>query len=50
MRYVVRFNNGAWKVLDLIEYRDVGVFWLRKTASECCEEANLEHLAARRRN
>lgn len=45
MRYTVRWTNGYWRVLDLHEYLEVGVFGLRKLADEACTEFNLEELA-----
>ena len=31
-RYVVRFTNGYWRVLDLNTYYEVGMFGLKKEA------------------
>jgi hypothetical protein len=45
MRYVVRWSNGLWRVLDLHEYVEVGVFGMKKTADQAAEEANLEEFA-----
>lgn len=45
MRYVVRFNNGYWKVRDLLEYTDAGIFGLQKLADQACDEWNIEELA-----
>jgi hypothetical protein len=45
MRYTTRFNNGYWKVLDLHEYRDVGIFGLHKLALEACDAFNLDEAA-----
>jgi hypothetical protein len=45
MRYVVRFTNGYWRVLDLHEYVEVGMFGMKKTADQAAEEFNLEEFA-----
>lgn len=46
MRYVVRFVNGYWRVLDLHQYVEVGMFGLQKLADKAAEEANLDEFAA----
>lgn len=46
MRYVVRWHMGYWRVLDLNEYVEVGMFGLQKLAEQAAEDANLEEFAA----
>lgn len=32
MRYTTKFTNGFWKAFDTQEYKDVGIFLLKKEA------------------
>lgn len=40
-RYVVKFNNGYWKVFDKELYQDVSLEYLKKDAIEKTNRLNL---------
>lgn len=40
MKYVVKFNNGYWKVFDTVEYKDVQLCYLRKEANDLAGKLN----------
>lgn len=37
MRYVVKFNNGFWKVFDTVQFKDVARCRSRKEADEAAK-------------
>ena len=39
-RYIVKFNNGFWKVFDTEKYEDVSVEYLRKDAKQKVKTLN----------
>lgn len=40
MKYVVKWNNGFYKVFDMQEYRDVSMYGLRTDAEKACFRMN----------
>jgi hypothetical protein len=44
MRYEVRRNNGAWKVIDLLRYEDIACFDQQGRADEYCAASNASEL------
>ena len=39
-RFVVKWNNGAWKIFDQVEFRDVRMVGLQVDAIELAAEFN----------
>jgi hypothetical protein len=44
MRYVVKFNNGAWKVFDTRRYDDAAICGLESVAKDLADNMNLDEL------
>lgn len=40
MRYAVKFNNGAWKTFDSVNYTDVGIHGLKREAQDYVDYLN----------
>ncbi len=40
MRYIVKFTNGYWKTFDTEEYKDSGMFMLKKDAVQAAKNLN----------
>lgn len=47
MQFIARFVNGYWRVLDLHEYREVGIHSTQALALRHAETANLEVLSGK---
>lgn len=40
MKYVIKWNNGFWKVFNTQEYRDESMYGLRTDAEKACLRMN----------
>ena len=40
MKYVVKWNNGFYKVFDMQEYTDVSMHGLKTDADKACQRIN----------
>ena len=40
MKYVVKWNNGFWKVFDTVQYSDVAICNLKTEADSYCKRLN----------
>lgn len=42
MKYVVKWNNGYWKVFNTQEYRDESIHGLKTDAEKACARMNAQ--------
>lgn len=42
MKYVIKWNNGFWKVFNTQEYRDESMHGLRADAEKACLRLNAQ--------
>lgn len=40
MKYVVKWNNGFWKVFDTVQYSDIMICNLKTEADNHCKKLN----------
>jgi hypothetical protein len=41
MKYIVKWNNGYWKVFDTVQYTDVAIKMLKTEADATAKKMNL---------